>query len=108
MMLCRYCAIPIVVRMTIRETTTSNSIIVKPRSARLPESPIIKLPVLVFRPVERRSVERRVDVEHVLPAPPRGVRLVLVRAHAPFGRAHHRIDRNVPQVLQLPAGRVVG
>src|SRR6185503_4113694 len=31
--LCRYCVIPIVARMTISETTTSSSIIVKPRSS---------------------------------------------------------------------------
>src|SRR5262245_34765896 len=65
------------------------------------------LPVPVFRAVQRLAVERRVDVEHVLAAPARRVRLVLIRPHAPFGAVGHRIGRNAPQELELPARRVV-
>src|SRR5262245_38255798 len=85
-------------RMLMSASTISSSINVKPRAG---------LPVTVLRSIERLAVERRVDVEHVLPAPPRRIRLVLVRAQAPLGAARHRIDRHAPQKLQLPAGRVV-
>src|SRR5437879_5288107 len=98
MMLCRYCVIPIVARMTMRDTTTSSSIMVKP------EAP---LPVSVFRSIECNAVEGGVDVVDVLAAPFCRIGLVLVRAQAPFRAVRHRVGRNLPQELQLSARRVV-
>src|ERR1700680_5003154 len=109
------------------EMTTINSMRVNPRarSTRLrprvtscsigkflkfsnPEIPKFSLPVPVFGAVERRGGERRVAVEHVLPAPAGRVGFVLVRTPAPVGAVRHRIDRDAPQVLELAPSSVVG
>ena len=66
------------------------------------------LPIPVLRAVERRAVERRVDVEHVLAAPAWSRRACPGTSAAPTRCAGHRIDRDAPQELQLAAGRVVG
>src|SRR5204862_7110113 len=71
-----------------------------------PDHPITQSPdspVFVFRPVQRRAAERRIDVEDVLSAPVRRVRLVLVRPLAPVGALRHRIDRDLAEELQLPS-----
>ena len=75
-----------------REHDRAARSIVKParagRSSRFGELPITvhaNLPVSIFGAVERRALERRVDVEDVLSAPPRGVGLVLVRPQTPLG-----------------------
>src|SRR3954470_13949637 len=108
-----------VVRMTMSDITTISSIIVKPGCRRVAEptrparSRIRQLknrclPVLVLRAIEGLSIEGRVDVEHVLTTPPCRVRLVLVRSQSPLGTARHRVDRNMPEVLELAPSRVVG
>src|SRR5215203_1917025 len=99
-MLWRYWAMPIVARMTISVITTNSSIMVKPRVDR-------NLPVTVLGAIERGTLERGVDIEYILPAPPRGVGVVLVGTLPPFGVVGHRVDRHPPQELQLAAGRVV-
>src|SRR5258705_2637727 len=93
-------------RMTISVITIISSMRVNPSNL-LPDVPRNHLPVTVFGSVERGRAVLRVHVEHVLSAPRRGVRLVLVRPQAPFHAVGHRVDRNPPQVLELPAARVV-
>src|SRR5262245_4194717 len=73
----------------------------------IPQFTNLVLPVLVLRSVQRRSVEGRVDVEHVLAAPMGRVWLVLIRTQAPFGAVGHRVDRNVAKKLQFAAGGIV-
>src|SRR4051794_36086068 len=96
---------PIVDRMMISVSTISSSMSVKPSDSAIDR---FTLPVPVLRAVEGLAVEGRVDVEHVLPAPPRRIGLVLVGSPAPLGAARHRIGRDAAQELQLAAGRVVG
>src|SRR5688500_9439201 len=92
----RYCTIARLARITTSASTTINSMMVNPR-----------LPVLVFRPIEACSIRGRVDVEYVLAAPRRGIRVVLVRSHPPLGRFGHRVDWNTPEEFELAAGDVV-
>src|SRR5262245_5487740 len=96
MMVRRYCTIARLARMTINASTTIISMMVKPR-----------LPVLVLRAIKRSPARGRVNVEHILPAPGSRVRVVLVRAQAPFRRLRHRIDGHAPQELDLASGDVV-
>src|SRR4029077_4754616 len=82
------------------DITTMSSMSVKPRAER-------NLPVTVLGAVERGALECRVDVEDVLAAPLRRVRLVLVGTKRPLGRPGHGIDGDAAEEFQLPAGRVV-
>src|ERR687898_1310428 len=66
------------------------------------------LPVPVFRAIECRARRSGIDIEYILSAPARRVGVVLVRAQAPFGGLHHRIDWYPAQVLQLSTGDVIG
>src|SRR4051794_7738994 len=81
--------------------TTINSMIVNPRA--LP--PL--LPVAVLGAVKCGSLELRVDVEDILAAPSRGIRVVLVRSLSPVARARHRVHGHSAQELQLTPRRVV-
>src|SRR5262245_47781384 len=102
MTLWRYCTRPTVAKVTRIDITTISSTSVKPRCPR-------RLPVTVFRPVESGPVERRVHVEHVLAAPPRRVRIVLIGAKTPIHALRHGIDGDAAQKFQLPSrGVVVG
>src|SRR6476661_987696 len=92
---------PIVASVTMMVMTTISSMIVNPRA----EPPL--LPVAVFGAVKCGSLELRVDVEDILPAPSRGVRIVLVRPLSPFGRVRHRIDRYAAQEFKLTPRRIV-
>src|SRR5206468_11532538 len=92
-----YCASPIDASTTIIVRTMRSSMRVKPRS-----------PVLVFRPVKCRASKGRVDVEHVLPAPPGRIGFVLVRPQPPLRGVGHRIERNPAQKFQFASGRIVG
>src|SRR5262245_54678228 len=92
----RYCTIARLARMTTSASTTIISMMVKPR-----------LPVLVLRSIEPGPVRRRVDVEHILPAPRGRIGVVLVRSQPPFGRLHHRIDWSPAKELYLAAGDIV-
>src|SRR5258708_3542187 len=97
MTLFRYCAIPIVERMTMIERTTSSSMMVKPRSRRFTQLRIYQSPnspVSILRPIERRAVDPRVHVEHVLAAPAGAVRRILVRALAPLLSVCQRVHRD--------------
>src|SRR5438034_10577808 len=94
--LVRYCARPIDASTTIIVSTTSSSMSVNPLS-----------PVFVLRAIECRPSERRIHVEHVLTAPPGGIRLVLIGPQAPLGAVKHRVERHPSQELELPAGGVV-
>src|SRR5262245_51782123 len=80
----------------LMDSTTISSISVKPRS-----------PVFVLRAIQCRSLERREDVEYILPAPGLRVGPVLIRPHAPLRALGHRVSRNPPQKPELPARRVV-
>src|SRR5882762_409841 len=100
-------------RMTISAITIISSMRVNPSNPRTDapadrrtREPANHLPVTIFGSVERGRAALRVHVEHVVSAPRRGVRLVLVRPEAPFHAVGHRVDRNPPQVLELPAARV--
>src|SRR5262245_39407222 len=94
--------------MTISDITTISSIRVNPTADATLALPFFTiLPILVFSSVEGGAVERRVDVEHVLPAPACRVRFVLIRPLSPVVLLRHWIDRDAPQELQLAAGRVV-
>src|SRR5690606_10374672 len=64
-------------------------------------------PVFVLGAVERRALRLRVDIEDVAPAPARGIRFIGVGPEPPVLRVRHRIDRDAPEKLQLPARRVV-
>src|SRR5580765_5647446 len=92
-----YCARPMPARTIRIPATTSSSISVKPRA----------LPVFVFRSIECRRIRGCVYVEDVLPAPARGVGLVLVRAQAPLGFLRHRISGDAAKEFQLAAGLVI-
>src|SRR5882762_11777399 len=100
-------------RMTISAITIISSMRVNPSNPRTDapadrrtREPANHLPVTIFGSVERGRAALRVHVEHVVSAPRRGVRLVLVGPQAPFHAVGHRVDRNPPQVLELPAARV--
>src|ERR1700752_4844266 len=100
MTLCRYCTMPIVAKVTMIDMTTISSISVKPRCDR-------RLPITVFRPIKRGCRRGRVDVEHVLAAPARGIGIVLVGPLAPPGALGHRINRNTAKKFQLASGCIV-
>src|SRR5882757_5480374 len=95
---------PMAASTEIRNITTISSIIVKPRLERVTG---FTLPVLVVGAIEGLAVEGGENVEHVLAAPAGRVRFVLVRAHAPLRAARHRVDRNVPEILELAPRGVV-
>src|SRR6185503_8265935 len=102
-------------RMTISAITIISSMRVNPArlrtdapAKRRAREPTHDLPVTVLGAVERSRTALGKHVEHVLPAPRRRVRLVLVRPQAPLHAVGHRVDRNPPQVFELAAGRVVG
>src|SRR5437899_1845696 len=99
--LCWYCTTAIVDNVTISAITTISSMIVNPSADRT-------LPVTVLRSIKCSPIERRVDVKDILPTPMRGIRIVLIGPEAPVRAFCHRIDRNLPQELQLAPGRVVG
>src|SRR5262245_19671335 len=60
-------------------------------------------PVLVDRAVQPSRFARGVDVEDVLAAPRRALRLVLITPESP-GLAGHGVDRDLAEELQLLAG----
>src|SRR5262247_1495930 len=61
-----------------------------------------RLPVTVFRPVQRSAAAFRIHVEHVLPAPTRRVRFVLIGAQPPLRIVGHRINRDATEEFELP------
>src|SRR4029078_7138251 len=65
------------------------------------------LPVTVLRPIQRGTAALRIHVEHVLPAPTRRIRFVLIGPQPPLGVVGHRIARNGAEEFELAAGRVV-
>src|SRR5215471_5105127 len=87
--------------VTMSVITTISSMSVKPAADRY-------LPVTILRSIESRTLERRADVEDVLPAPMRAIRIVLIGAERPVRILRHRINRNPSEKLELSAGRVVG
>src|SRR5215213_5260718 len=94
----RYWVIEMPARMMISVITMSSSIIVKPLRRR---SLATLIPIAVFRAIESRTLVLGIHVVHVLAAPRRGVRFVLVGAQAPIVGAGRGIDRNAAQEFQL-------
>src|SRR5579864_3554168 len=62
------------------------------------------LPLGIFRPVGRRRLGRRINIEDVASAPAGGIWVVLNGAQTPIRFTGHRVHRNFPQVAHL-AGR---
>src|SRR5512143_4152530 len=85
-------------RMPMMATTVMSSMRVKPRAE--PRSPGV-----VARSIEALRRALRVDVPHVLAAPGRVLRLVLVASHTPLGGPGHGVDRDAPQELDLAVYR---
>src|SRR5215471_3008028 len=98
---------------TISDITTITSMRVNPRAlnriTRNPDRPTIALlPVSVLCAIQPGALALRKHVEHVLATPRCGVRFVLIRTKTPVGAVGHRVDRNMSQIFELSAGRVVG
>src|SRR5678816_955047 len=109
-MLLVYTARPMLARITMSDITIINSMSVNPgiREPRNLLRGANHLPVMVFGPIEPGALALRVHVEHVLAAPTRRIRLVLIGAQTPLVVVGHRVERNAPKEFELAAGRVVG
>src|SRR6516225_2118856 len=60
-----------------------------------------RLPLRIWRTIGGLLESLSINVENVLPAPTRGLRIILVAAQTPFGRAGERVARDTPQQVHL-------
>src|SRR4030095_14826702 len=99
-------------RMTMSDITIISSMSVNPPSLARLAATLRRgrgsLPVTVLRPVPRGAAALRIHVEHVLAAPTRRIRFVLIGPQPPLGIVGNRIDRNAAEEFELAARRVVG
>src|SRR4029453_491456 len=90
----RYWGRAMAARMPMMAITVMSSMRVKPRAR--------PSPGVVARAIQSFSGALAVDVPHVLAAPGRLVRIILVASHAPLGLGGHGVHGDPAEQLDLP------